>query len=73
LWSSIALIYLSYVKQKMQEAKPFESWTLQDLLDELDNIELLEAPGYRRILGEIIEKQKSLYLYQTLGVEPPSL
>jgi len=67
----IALIYLSYVKQKMQEAKLFESWTLQGLLDELDTIELLEAPGYGRVLGEITEKQKKLYL--ALGVEPPSL
>ncbi|MCE5223739.1 hypothetical protein LLG10_06050 [bacterium] len=47
------------------------SWTLQGLLDELDTIELLEAPGYGRTLGEITEKQKSLY--QALGVEPPSL
>jgi len=67
----IALIYLSYVKQKMQEAKLFESWTLQGLLDELDTIELLEAPGYGRVLGEMTEKQKNLYL--ALGVEPPSL
>jgi transposase len=67
----IALIYLSYVKQKMQEAKLFESWTLQGLLDELDTIELLEAPGYGRVLGEMTEKQKNLYL--AMGVEPPSL
>jgi transposase len=67
----IALIYLSYVKHKMQEAKLFESWTLQGLLDELDTIELVEAPGYGRTLGEITKKQKNLY--QTLGVEPPSL
>ena len=67
----IALIYLSYVKQKMQKAKLFESWTLQGLLDELDSIELLEAPGYGRILGEITKKQERLY--QALGVEPPSL
>jgi transposase len=67
----IALIYLSYVKQRMQEAKLFETWTMQGLLDELDTIELLEAPGYGRILGEITEKQKNLY--QALGVEAPSL
>jgi len=67
----IALIYLSYVKKKMQEAKLFETWTLQDLLDELDTIELLEIPGYGRILGEITESQKNLY--QALGINPPSL
>jgi len=67
----IALIYLSYVKKKMQEAKLFETWTLQSLLDELDTIELLEAPGYGRVLSEITEKQKDIY--RALGVNPPSL
>jgi len=67
----IALIYLSYVKKKMQEAKLFEKWTLQGLLDELDTIELFEAPGHGRILGEVTEKQKGIFT--ALGVEPPSL
>jgi len=67
----IALIYLSYVKKKMQEAKLFEKWTLQGLLDELDAIELFEAPGHGRILGEMTKKQEKLF--RDLGVEPPSL
>lgn len=67
----IALIYLSYVKKKMQEAGLFEKWTLQGLLDELDGIELFEAPSHGRVLGEITEKQKELY--RALGVEVPSL
>jgi transposase len=67
----IALIYLSYVKKKMQDAKLFEKWTMQGLLDELDTVELFEAPGYGRVLGEITEKQKSLF--ETLGVKSPSL
>ncbi len=67
----IALIYLSYVKKKMQDAKLFESWTLQGLLDELDTIELFEAPGYGRILGEVTEKQQAIF--KAMGVEPPSL
>ena len=67
----IALIYLSYVKKKMQDAKLFEKWTLQGLLDELDVIELFEAPDHGRQLGEITEKQKELY--QAMGVPVPSL
>lgn len=67
----IALIYLSYIKKKMQEAGLFEKWTIQGLLDELDIIELLEAPEHGRILGEITKKQKELY--QELGVNIPSL
>jgi len=57
----IALIYLTYVKKKMKDAKLFEKWTLQGLLDEFDTIELLEAPDHGRILGEVTKKQESLY------------
>jgi transposase len=67
----VALIYLSYVKTKMQEAKLFEKWTLQGLLDELDAIELLEAPECGRVLGEITQKQRDLYA--ALGIKEPSL
>ena len=67
----VALIFLSYVKKKMQDAKLFEKWTLQGLLDEMDSIELFEAPAHGRILGEITKKQEQLY--RDLGVNPPSL
>lgn len=67
----IALIYLSYIKKKMQDAGLFKKWTLQGLIDELDTIELFEAPGYGRILGEITEKQKRIY--KDLGISLPSL
>lgn len=67
----IALIYLSYVKKKMQDAGLFTKWTLQGLLDELDAIELFESPEHGRLLGEVTQKQKDIYL--ALGVDPPSL
>jgi len=67
----IALIYLSYVKKKMQDAGLFAKWTLQGLLDELDSIELFEAPEHGRFLGEVTQKQRDLYA--ALGVKPPSL
>jgi transposase len=52
----IALIYLSYIKKKMQDASLFDKWTLQGLMDELDVVELFEAPGHGRVLGEVTEK-----------------
>jgi len=67
----VALIYLSYVKTRMQETKLFEKWTLQGLLDELDTIELLETPQYGRVLGEITQMQKDIYV--SLGIREPSL
>lgn len=67
----IALIYLSFVKKKMQDAGLFEKWTLQGLLDELDLIERFESPGHGRLLGEVTKKQKEIYT--ALCVAPPSL
>jgi len=55
----------------MQDARLFDKWTLQGILDELDVIELFEAPEHGRVLGEITEKQENLY--QALGVPIPSL
>lgn len=65
----IALIYLSYIKKRMQTGNLFKDYTLQELLDKLDVIECFEHPGSRLRLGEILEKQKELY--SLLGVEPP--
>ena len=67
----VALIYLSYIKKKMQDAKLFEQWTLQGLLDELDTIERFESPEHGRLLGEITQKQKDIFV--SLDVDPPSL
>ena len=62
---------MSYVKKKMQDAKLFEKWTFQGLLDELDVIELFESPEHGRLLGEVTKKQEELFL--ALVITPPSL
>jgi len=67
----VALIYLSYVKKIMQDLGLFVKWTLQGLLDELDVIELFEAPEHGRLLGEVTKNQEEIYM--ALGVKPPSL
>lgn len=67
----VALIYLSYVKKKMQDANLFDKWTLQGLLDELDMIELFESPEHGRLLGEVTKKQEALFAAS--GIAPPSL
>ncbi|MCK5849103.1 MAG: IS1634 family transposase [Caldisericia bacterium] len=66
----IALIYLSSIKKRMQEQNLFRTYTLQEVLDELDGIECYEGPGHRQQVGEITKKQTELY--QQLGVEPPT-
>ena len=54
----------------MQEAEMFKTYTMQSMLDKLDVIECFEASGQRLRVGELLEKQKDIYV--ALGVEPPS-
>lgn len=66
----VALIYLSYIKKRMQETDFFKNYTLQGALDKLDVIECFEAPSQKLRVGELLEKQKEIYV--SLGVTPPS-
>ena len=64
----LALIYLSYIKKKMEEARLFSRYTMQELLDGLDVIECFQEPGKAPIQGEVLKKQEQIY--RDLGVEP---
>ncbi len=66
----IALIYLSYIKKQMQVHDLFKNYTLQGVFDKLDVIECFENLGQELRVGEVLEKQKSLYV--DLGVTPPT-
>lgn len=66
----VALIYLSYIKKQMQDSGLFKSYTMQTVLDKLDVIECFETPGQKLRVGELLEKQKEIYI--SLGVDPPS-
>lgn len=65
----VALIYLAYIKKKMQEKGLYATYTLQGLLDELDVIECFTEPGKTPIVGEILKKQKQIYI--DMGVSVP--
>ena len=64
----VALIYLSYIKKKMEDAGLFSRYTMHELLDELDVIECFQEPGKAPIHGEVLKKQEQIY--RDLGVEP---
>lgn len=66
----VALIYLCYIKKAMDEKKLFAKYTLKQLLDELDIIELFHLPGSRPHFGEITGKQKAIF--EALGVYCPA-
>ena len=57
----VALIYLSYIQKKMEENGLFATYTLHELLDELDVIECFMEPGKAPIQGEVLKKQEQIY------------
>jgi len=54
----------------MQEHDLFKSYTLNGVLDKLDVIECFDSPGQKLRVGELLEKQKALYI--NLGVRFPT-
>lgn len=66
----VALIYLSYIKKRMQDSDMFKQYTLQEMLDKLDVIEYFHTEGHKPWVGEVLEKQKMIYT--NLGFNPPS-
>lgn len=66
----IALIYLSYLKKQMQIKHLGKDYTIMGLLDKLDVIECFERPGRSLQVGEVLERQKQLYL--DLDINPPT-
>jgi transposase len=66
----IALIFLSYITRKMQEAELFKDYTLQEVLDDFDIIECFEVPGKQLQVGETTMRQ--VELYTKLGIKPPT-
>ena len=66
----IGLMYLSYVKQAMDKAGLFKSYTMQELFDELDVIEMYQQPGKAAYYGEITQKQRKLF--EALSIQHPA-
>lgn len=64
----VALIYLSYIKKQMQDRHLFKTYTMQEILDELDVIECFEQPKCQLRIGEVTKKQEQIYA--DLGIKP---
>lgn len=58
----VALIYLSYIRKQMQDKGLYRKYTLQGLLDELDLIECFRQPGKDPYIGEMLARQKQIYV-----------
>jgi hypothetical protein len=57
----IALIFLSYIKKQMQDKELFKTYTITELLDELDSIECFQRPGRRIRFSEVTKKQRDIF------------
>ena len=57
----VALLYLSYIQKRMEEKGLFSTYTMHELLDELDVIECLMEPGKAPIQGEVLKRQEQIY------------
>ena len=64
----IALIYISYIKKKMEEKGLFSKYTMNEILDEVDRIECFIEPGKAPIQGEVLNKQE--LIYRAMDVTP---
>ena len=57
----VSLIYLSYIKDRMQKNELFSKYTLQELLpDESDVIECFTETGKTPIQGEVLKKYRRI-------------
>ena len=59
--SFVALIYLSYLKKRMEKSGLLQKYTMREMLDELDVIECFLAPGKAPVYGEVLTKQEEIY------------
>lgn len=58
----VALIYLSYIRKHMIDKRLFDKYTLRGLLDELDLVECFRHPGKEPYIGEMLDRQRRIYL-----------
>lgn len=64
----VSLILASELRRRMDEAKLYERYTMQGLLDELEAIERYECEGHRPRVLTVTKKQREIY--EALNVEP---
>jgi hypothetical protein len=63
-------MYLSSIDKVMHDQGLYKTYTLTQLLDELDVIECYSYPGHIEKTGEMTKKQKELY--EAFGVTLPA-
>ena len=67
----IALMLVSWIHKVMKEHGLYKTWTMQELLDELDIIERYNVEGKRPHYGEVTGKQRKIY--ESFGFTAPDM
>lgn len=57
----LALILVSELKNRMEQAELFKAYTLEEVLDSFNRIECFIHPSFGTTMGEILSKQEDLY------------
>ena len=57
----IALIILSYINSKMVANEMFKDYTMREMLDALERIDCYEDEDGKKVIGEVLDKQKLIY------------
>jgi transposase len=65
----VALIYLSFINRRMQDTGLYKEYTMSSLLDKIDVIECFLRPNRKLTVGEVIEKQISIFNH--FNILPP--
>ena len=66
----LALILVSELKHRMEQANLFKDYTLDEVLEAFNRVEYFIHPSFGMTIGEILQKQEKLYEQLNLKIPP---
>lgn len=66
----LALILVSELKNRMEQANLFKDYTLDEVLEAFNRVEYFIHPSFGMTIGEILQKQEKLYEQLNLKIPP---
>ncbi len=66
----LALILVSELKHRMEQANLFKDYTLDEVLEAFNRVECFIHPSFGMTIGEILQKQETLYEQLNLKIPP---
>ena len=66
----LALILVSELNHRMEQVNLFKDYTLDEVLEAFNRIECFIHPSFGMTIGEILQKQETLYEQLNLKIPP---